>query len=448
MRTIWKTTDSGDGYDRARLDNVFNMERPAHFPRAVVTATCTEDVIGAVRMALDQPRKCRVAVRSGGHSFFVWSLHDDSMLVDLGSWKEIVVDADTGIAEVTPGVTGAELNEYLRAHHGCFFPTGHCPDVALGGFLLHGGQGWNCRGWGYACDKVVGVEVVTAQAELLQCNEDENTDLFWAARGAGPLFPGIVTKFYLQLLPDLTGHIRSSAYIYPASIYHEAFEWVQSIVPDADRDTEIVIVAFHSDVLGETCLKIHFVAMKSNPLESEYALTEIHRSRPAGTITESVSQKDTMKHLYEDQIHANPKDHYCYTDDYFISNSANVTEVLEETCLTIPAGKSFAFWYPLYPRSRHTVSDMALNVPSDHYFVVYAIGSDRDEAARSKAWAQESMAKVKEHAVGSYLGECDLKMAYDWYWGRSAQRLATVRHSRDPDSLFCTVHEGSDRDEE
>lgn len=107
--------------------------------------TCAQDVIDAVHTAIKHPEKCQVAVRSGGHSFFVWSLHHDSILVDLGDWKEIIMDAEAGIAEVTPGVTGAELNQYLRAHHGLFFPGGHCPNVALGGFLLAGGQGWNCR---------------------------------------------------------------------------------------------------------------------------------------------------------------------------------------------------------------------------------------------------------------------------------------------------------------
>ena len=26
-----------------------------------------------------------------------------------------------------------------------FFAGGHCPDVGLGGFLLQGGMGWNCK---------------------------------------------------------------------------------------------------------------------------------------------------------------------------------------------------------------------------------------------------------------------------------------------------------------
>lgn len=262
------------------------------------------------------------------------------------------------------------------------------------------------------------------------------------------VFPGIVTKFHLKLLPDPTSHIRTSGYIYPGKLYSEAFPWVQSMVSSADQDTEIVMVAFYSEADGATCLKVDFVAMKSNPLESEYILEKVHQSRPPGTVTERICQKDTLESLYENQLRANPKDHFYYTDDYFISNSSDVTQVLKECCLTIPSSKSFAFWYPLYPRSRRKVPGMALNVPSDHYFAVYAIGEDHEDFQRSKAWAMQTMAKVKHHAVGSYLGECDMKMPHDWYWGHKAQRVAAARHLWDPNSLFCTVHESKDLDEE
>ena len=41
------------------------------------------------------------------------------------------------------------------------------------------------------------MEAVTAAGEVVRCDEDENSDLFWAARGAGPGFFAIVTGFRL-----------------------------------------------------------------------------------------------------------------------------------------------------------------------------------------------------------------------------------------------------------
>jgi FAD/FMN-containing dehydrogenase len=66
------------------------------------------------------------------------------------------------------------------------FAGGHCPDVGLGGFLLQGGMGWNCKNWGWACESIVGIDVVTADAREIYCSKSENADLFWAARGSGP----------------------------------------------------------------------------------------------------------------------------------------------------------------------------------------------------------------------------------------------------------------------
>ncbi len=42
------------------------------------------------------------------------------------------------------------------------------------------------QNWGWACESMVGIDVVTADGQQLHCSQDENADLFWAARGSGP----------------------------------------------------------------------------------------------------------------------------------------------------------------------------------------------------------------------------------------------------------------------
>lgn len=132
MKISWK--DSGDkaSYDLARFSRMFNLRRPDHFPRAVIDATCAGDVVAGVKLAIQQ--NCQVAVRAGGHAMFGWSLQNDSILIDLGNWKEVVVEADSSVAKVTPSTTGEELNNQLQAY-GLMFPTGHCPGIGLGGFF-------------------------------------------------------------------------------------------------------------------------------------------------------------------------------------------------------------------------------------------------------------------------------------------------------------------------
>jgi FAD/FMN-containing dehydrogenase len=67
--------------------------------------------------------------------------------------------ATPGVATVSPSIRGgAELSPFIRSH-GYLFPGGHCPTVGLGGYLLQGGQGWNGRLWGWACESVLAVDV-------------------------------------------------------------------------------------------------------------------------------------------------------------------------------------------------------------------------------------------------------------------------------------------------
>jgi FAD/FMN-containing dehydrogenase len=143
MQIIWRDTADPAIYEEARIGRVFNHRRPQRFPIAVVKASSVEDIIAAVRLAAE--KNCRVAVRSGGHSWAAWSVRDQSILIDLGNFKEIDVDQDNRLARVTSSITGRQLNSKLISEYDLMFPGGHCPDVGLGGFLLQGGMGWNCR---------------------------------------------------------------------------------------------------------------------------------------------------------------------------------------------------------------------------------------------------------------------------------------------------------------
>src|SRR5215831_11439406 len=176
------------GYEQARLDAVWNFRKPDRHPEVIVQAVSESDVVAAVKLAIE--RGLRVKARSGGHSWSASSVRDGAMLIDLSRLAEIGFDPDTGIASVQPGGRGRELNAKL-AEHGLFFPTGHCPTVGVGGYLLQGGWGWNSRAIGPACLSVEAVDVVTAKGELIRADATQNSDYLWAARGSGPGFFGV-----------------------------------------------------------------------------------------------------------------------------------------------------------------------------------------------------------------------------------------------------------------
>ena len=139
---VWRKDADNEVYEEARVGRVFNHRRPARFPIAVVEATCEEHIVQAVRLA--STLGCRVSVRSGGHSWAAWSVRENAILIDLGKYQRIDVDYEKRLVVVSPSTEGKQLNSLL-IENGLMFRGGYCPDVGLGGFLLQGGMGWNCK---------------------------------------------------------------------------------------------------------------------------------------------------------------------------------------------------------------------------------------------------------------------------------------------------------------
>ncbi|GFF53404.1 6-hydroxy-D-nicotine oxidase [Aspergillus udagawae] len=436
MHIIWRASADPAVYEEARVGRVFNHRRPRRYPLAVAKATCLDDIVLAVKLAKE--KNCRVAVRSGGHSWAAWSVRDESILIDLGDYKHLDVDAEKRLARASPSMTGKEINGKLIKEFGLMFPGGHCPDVGLGGFLLQGGMGWNCRGWGWACERVKAVDVVTAEGELLHCNENQNEDLYWAARGAGPGFPGVITQFHLELLPYPKRGFRSSGYVYPISKYHEAFSWIVAITPNFDRDTEIAVVSMYPEDSNEICLFVLLVTLKHTPEEAEAALTPAQQSRPVGTIEEWFCREDSLENQYVNQGKANPEGHRYCAENAYLHNDADVPKVLEEAFTTLPHRKAFSLWYAMNPCSRRDLPSMALSMQSDHYFALYTVWEDEKDDARCQAWVKNVMKQVQRHSVGAYLGDSDFQERQTRYWSESnGRRLMDIRRKWDPTGRIC-----------
>jgi hypothetical protein len=142
MSITWRDSADENLYEKERVGRVFNAIKPNRYPRAIVKVTHPLHVQEAVQLA--NKLQCRVSVRSGGHSWAAWSVRDDAILIDLEGLNEIELDESKKIVKASPSTTGIMLNESI-GKKGYMFGGGHCPDVGIGGFLLQGGMGWNCK---------------------------------------------------------------------------------------------------------------------------------------------------------------------------------------------------------------------------------------------------------------------------------------------------------------
>ena len=112
--------------------------------------------------------------------------------------------------------------------------------MSLSGYLLGGGFGWNVGEWGIACFGVEHVDVVTADGALLRASETENPDIFWAARGGGPEFFGVVVGYRLRL-KKLPRAIVTSVHTYPLAEMDAVVRWMKSAMAVLPVNVEFTV---------------------------------------------------------------------------------------------------------------------------------------------------------------------------------------------------------------
>jgi len=164
-------------------------------PEAVVRCSAPEDV--AEVLAFAWRYGVNTATRSGGHCLAGHS-STRGIVIDVAPLRSVVV-AD-GLVRVGAGARSGDLCKQLFQHD-LAIPTGTCPSVGIAGLTLGGGLGILGRAHGLTLDQLVAVQVVLSDGRVVECDEDHDTDLFWALRGAGAGNFGVVTSFTFRPLP-------------------------------------------------------------------------------------------------------------------------------------------------------------------------------------------------------------------------------------------------------
>lgn len=426
---------SDAGFEAARVDRIFNRRLTDRQPAGVVRPSSAAEVVEAVLLAKQQG--WQVAVRSGGHSWAQWSVRDDALVIDLAHLDGIDYDDATGIVSAGPAVKGgAELAPYL-AERGRFFVGGHCPTVGIGGFLLQGGQGWNARGWGWAAEYVVALDVVTADGELVRASADENADLYWAARGAGPGFFGVVTRFHVQTRPA-PGHFAHTVQGFRLEDFDEVMTWLHDAHHHVADTVEIVALTKTDPLLAAgPVLLVTALAMVDDELEADQALAPFRKNPALDRAVFVIDNEPTTPEAERArQLEDNPEGHRWAVDNAWLSGSAaDVVPAMRRAYTTLPHAKAFTIWFSMAPLRE--LPDMAFSLQSEIYLASYVLWEDEADDDRCRGWLDEVMTDLEPVTVGQYLGDSDLarrqvKFMSDDSWAR----LQEIRAERDPDGLF------------
>ncbi len=425
-----------DGYEAARRATVWNARTPDRFPDLIVVARDTEDVLAAVRYA--DANCLQIGVRSGGHSWAGSHVRDGGLLLDVSGLDDCSVDAETMTAVVGPGKGGSVLAIELEAQ-GLFFPTGHCKGVCIGGYLLQGGYGWNSRVLGPACESVIGVDVVTADGELIYCDGDHHPELYWAARGSGPGFFGVVTAFHLRVYPR-PAICGSSLYVYPIDLADDVFTWARDISADVDRRVELQIVSSRS-VPGAglespgIVLASPVFADSDEDAATALALLDTCPAREHAMVAVPYAPAD-LASWFEAVMSNYPTGYRYATDNMWTSASAaellpGIRRIIE----TMPPHPSHFLWLNWGPSPAR--EDMAYSLEDEIYLALYTAWHEPADDEKYSDWARSNMAAMAGLASGIQLADENLgrrpaKFATD----DAMSRLDKARARYDPDGRF------------
>jgi FAD/FMN-containing dehydrogenase len=206
-------------------------------PALILRCAGVADVIASVKF-------CRVnglpaAVRSGGHSFPGLSVADDVVVIDLSLMKGVRVDPQARTARVQAGVLLGELDRETQAF-GLAAPSGIVTHTGVAGLTLGGGIGWIMRKHGLSIDRLLRMDVVTADGQFLQATADENADLFWGLRGGGGNF-GIVTEFEFELVP-VGPTVVAGPIFWPMDDAPDVLRFYRDWVADAPDDLMTILI--------------------------------------------------------------------------------------------------------------------------------------------------------------------------------------------------------------
>ena len=411
-----------------KLRRVRNRAVNMH-PAIIVRCANAEDVRLSVEFARD--KGLLTAVRSGGHSFAGHGVCDDGLVADLSLMKRAWIDPVHEKIRIEPGIIAGEL-DCLTQSFRMAVPLGSCPTVGVAGYSLGGGESSLTPKFGYGCDSIADLEVVTADAKVLRANASENADLFWAMRGAGANF-GVATSIEFKLHPIET--VLSGSLRYPIKQARKVLHFLDSFAPTIPA--ELFLIAAVLPHPGERMLDVKVVWM-GNKEKGERSLRPLRKYlRPFEDTIQPKAYLDEQRGGYdvpegEYSSHRRAGHFKRLTDDLVETIIEHASDAPHEA-----SGITMMYWHGPWCARPH---DNAFGFRRTGFeYWIHSYWRKTAEREESWDWVEEFYRAMEPLSTGAvYVNDLEnegvarARAAY----GDKYDRLSLIKGKFDPDNFF------------
>ncbi|KAJ9161564.1 FAD-binding domain-containing protein [Coniochaeta hoffmannii] len=417
-------------------------------PVAVIRPQTAADISAIVKCAT--ANNVKIQAKSGGHSYANYGLGgtDGAISIDMVNFQEFSMDNRTWQATIGAGTLLGDVSTRLHKAGGRAIAHGTCPGVGMGGHATIGGLGPASRMWGSTLDHVVEVEVVTADGNIQLASETQNSDLFWAVKGAGASF-GVVTKFVVKTHPEPGSVVQ---FTYTVSFGKQAdmaptFNAWQTLVSDPDLDRRFAS-EFIMEPLGCVITGTFYGS------RAEFNATGLQSRFPKGgrfsfTINDwlaSVTQEATNEALY---ISNTPIPFYSKSLAFTQKDVIPASNVTDTFKWIDGASKGTLLWFIIFDVEGGAINDVPQNATAyPHrdkfmFYQSYAIGLPLSQTTKNFLTDFHnrivSTLPAESGNAESYAGYVDPGLganAQQDYWGPNLPRLEQIKKRWDPSDVF------------
>ncbi len=430
----WIRPEHPEYNETRKLFNAMIDRRPA------VIAQCgtPADVAEALQHAQDH--HLAVAVRAGGHSVAGMSTNDGGLVVDVRPMKTITVDPENRTVTAGAGVTWGEFDRATQAY-GLATTGGRASTTGIAGFTLGGGSGWLERSYGFACDNLLSVDLVTAAGERITASERENPELFWALHGGGGNF-GVATAFTFRL-HKLGPAVQAGLMLWPGDAVSEvtrSFREIALAAPDAVGTALVFLTAppepfVPANMVGKMAAGVAYL-YAGDPAEG------IEHAAPFRELGPTVDLVGEMGYAdFQCMIDDPPGLYNYWSADYHADLSDGALDVIVDSARQLPGPHS----QQLIGRWGGAVASGGTATPlrnRDANWVTHPFGIEEtpEGGQKAKEWVKKFRHQIAPYTTGgvwlNFVGDEGQDRIRAAYGDENYARLARVKAEFDPHNVF------------